>query len=121
MRRLLQLKLLFSNTNAASQGLQKAVVRALELRHTEVLRHLGSNRPNAEFASVLAALPSRQRDDVLSLLEPCQRESVLCHLPHHARKQWHCSGASISPSSHTSKAARPSTWLRSLYRALRQD
>ncbi|MBO1996825.1 hypothetical protein J4714_13205 [Staphylococcus epidermidis] len=81
----------------------------------------------AEFASVLAALPSRQRDDVLSLLEPCQRESVLRHLPRYARKQWLCSGASAGSSANAStstsarlKKARPSTWLRNLYRALRQ-
>lgn len=128
MQRLLQLKLLPTHTHA---GLQRAVVRALELRHTEVLRHLGSNHRNAEstaeFASVLAALPSRQRDDVLSLLEPCQRESVLRHLPRYARKQWLCSGASAGTSANAStsaspriKKARPSTWLRNLYRALRQ-
>ena len=131
MQRLLQLKLLPTHTHAAPQGLQRAVVRALELRHTEVLRHLGSNHRNAEstaeFASVLAALPSRQRDDVLSLLEPCQRESVLRHLPRYARKQWLCSGASAGSSANAStsssarlKKARPSTWLRNLYRALRQ-
>ena len=130
MQRLLQLKLLPAHTHAAPQGLQKAVVRALELRHTEVLRHLGSNQRSAEstaeFASVLAALPSRQRDDALSLLEPCQRESVLSHLPRYARKQWHCSDASEGTSggatnnARQARKTRPGRWLRSLYRALWQ-
>ena len=98
------------------QGLQQAVVRALEFRHTEVLRHLGSNRENAEFASVLAALPARQRDDALSLLEPRQRESVLNQLPRQMRHQWRGAGLSTG-----TRSTRPKTWLRGLYRAFKAN
>ena len=119
MRHLLQPSLRPIHTVAhPQQGLQQAVVRALELRHTEVLRHLGSSRRHsesaAEFASVLATLPARQRDDALSLLEPRQRESVLNQLPRQMRHQWR--GASMPT---RARSTRPKTWLRGLYRALK--
>ena len=113
MQRLLQLSLRPFHTPTASQGLQKAVVRALELRHADVLRHLGSNQH--EFASVLTALPARQRADALSLLEPRQREVVLNQLPLYAQRQWQ----SLSTPSAKHPAKRRS-WFRSLRRSLRQ-
>ena len=111
MQRLLQLSLRPFNTPTASQGLQKAVVRALELRHADVLRHLGSNQHHAEFASVLTALPARQRADALSLLEPRQREVVLNQLPLYAQRQWQ---------SLSTPSAKRRSWFRSLRRSLRQ-
>ena len=123
MRHLLQPSLRSIHTAAhPQQGLQQAVVRALEFRHTEVLRHLGSNRENAEFASVLAALPARQRDDALSLLEPRQRESVLNQLPRQMRHQWRGAGLSTGTGTGTgTRSTRPKTWLRGLYRAFKAD
>lgn len=115
MQRLLQLSLRPFHTPTASQGLQKAVVRALELRHADVLRHLGSNQHHAEFASVLTALPARQRADALSLLEPRQREVVLSQLPLYAQRQWQ----SLSTPSAKHPAKRRN-WFRSLRRSLRQ-
>ena len=109
MQRFLQLSLRPFHTTTASQGLQKAVVRALELRHADVLRHLGSNQH--EFASVLTALPARQRADALSLLEPRQREVVLNQLPLYAQRQWQ---------SLSTPSAKRRSWFRSLRRSLRQ-
>ena len=74
MQGFLSHKLRFHFNRSAPQGLQKAVVRALELRHVEVLRHLVSRPKSAEFASVLAMLPERQRADALSLLKPEQQK-----------------------------------------------
>lgn len=115
MQRLLQPSLRPFHTPTASQGLQKAVVRALELRHADVLRHLGSNQQHAEFASVLAALPARKRADALSLLEPRQREVVLNQLPLHAQRQWQ--SLSAPSAKHPTKRR---SWFRSLRRSLRQ-
>lgn len=108
MQRFLQFTLRPShNTIHAPQGLQKAVTRALELRHPEVLRHLSTQR-NAEFAAVLAVLPARQRADALSLLEPSQRESLLRQLPRQAQKQWR---------SLSRPHPQPSSGLRGLHQA----
>ena len=89
MQGFLSHKLRFHFNRSAPQGLQKTVVRALELRHVEVLRHLVSRPKSAEFASVLAMLPERQRADALSLLRPEQRASLLPMLPRQAQQQWH--------------------------------
>ena len=88
MQGFLSHKLRFHFTRTTSNGLKKAVVRALELRHVEVLRHLVSRPQSSEFASVLATLPERQRADALSLLKPEQRASLLPLLPRQAQQQW---------------------------------
>ncbi|WP_120971652.1 hypothetical protein [Comamonas sp. lk] len=75
-------------SNATHHSLHYALSTALAERRTDVLRHLAQRHDSALMAQALICLNSRQRADLLSLLNPEQRLSIHAELPRHAQKQW---------------------------------
>ncbi|CAM4139766.1 hypothetical protein COAQ111491_05890 [Comamonas aquatilis] len=73
---------------AVHHNLPYALSTALAGRRTDVLRHLAQRHDSALMAQALTCLNSRQRADLLSLLNPEQRRSIHAALPRQAQKQW---------------------------------
>ena len=68
-----------------SNTLNLAVCAALNARRADILRYLLISHGPAPFALAIAARPSRQVADLMSLLAPAQRTAVFRYLPKELR------------------------------------
>lgn len=65
--------------------LHLALSAALAARRADILRHLLISHGPSSFALALAARPSRQAADVLSMLTPAERTAASRYLPYEVR------------------------------------